>query len=307
MKERIWNDETISESGCWRDIPLEQYHRKVDLLDGPSISKSSLKWLLPAHGGSPKAFWGRWAYNPARIEQEPSVALDFGKATHCLLLGDEVFDGRFAVRPEEWKDWRTKASNEWREEQIKAGRTIVLPDHLDMIRKMRADAAEYPLVQGGILDGLVERSLFWKDEETGIWLKCRPDVIAADGIYADLKTTASFDEDFLERQNFDAGYYLQGAMLRMVCRALEIPFDTFVLLYVLKDDVPDTTHVELSTYELDRGEMEIRAALRLIRRCLDAGEWPGARPFAGGTRALSLKPWAQQRIDNSLKDMETAA
>ncbi|WP_210251304.1 PD-(D/E)XK nuclease-like domain-containing protein [Aureimonas psammosilenae] len=302
----VWNGTPITENGTYVGIPLAEYHGNVDLFDAPSISKSALKWLLPSHGGSPKAFWGRWAHNPAHIEGKRSDALDFGKAVHCLLLGDEVFSETFIIRPEEFTDYKKKAAQEWREEMQKAGMTIVTPEQLLQINRIAEDAGRYPLVQQGLLNGAVERTMAWKDPETGLWLRCRPDVLAADGIFADLKTAAKFDEDFLEKQAFDAAYYLQGAMTRMVCRALDIPFETFVLLYVLTDEVPDTAHVEVSEHELDRGEGEIRWALRTIRQCLDSGEWPGARPFAGGERHLQLKPWTKERIDNFL-EMENAA
>lgn len=315
IAEKKWNGNQISEPGIFAGIDLERYHGDPDLFDGPSISKSSLKHLLPAHGGSPKAFWGRWRHNPEHIAQESSAALSFGKAAHCLLLGDEVFDDGFVVRPDDYPDAKTgelkawNANSNWCKAWLakNAGKTVVTTDQMQSIRMMRDDAARYPLVQQGLLNGAVERTMAWKDPATGIWLKVRPDVIpAADGVYADLKTAADFSEDFLERQAFDACYYLQGAMIRMVCRELGLPFTTFALLYVLKDDVPDTAHVEMSEHELDRGEREIRWALGTIRKCLDAGEWPGARPFQGGERHLQLKPWHKSKIDDFL-EMEQAA
>lgn len=306
--ERRWNGRTITEPGVYAGISLDEYHGKTDLLDGPSVSKSALKWLIPAHGGSPKAFWGRWKWNPAHIEPNASDALDFGKATHCLLLGDEVFSEKFVVRPEEFPDYKTKAAREWRDEVTKAGKTIVTPDQIERIKRIAADASDYPLIKLGILNGRVERTMLWKDEETGIWLRARPDAMPnADGVFADLKTAGKFDEDFLERQIFDAGYYLQAAITRMVCRGLDIPFETFTLLYVLNDDVPDTAHVEISEHDIDRGERTVRWCLRTIRRCLDAGDWPGARPFNEGNRHIQMKPWAKEKIDDFLNHEDQIA
>lgn len=305
--ERVWNGRTITEPGIYVGISLDDYHGKRDLFDGPAVSKSSLKHLLPAHGGSPKAFWGRWAWNPRRIEQSTSDALDFGKAVHCLLLGDEVFDEKFIVRPDAFPDYKTKAAKEWRDASRKQGLTIVTKDQLQKIRLIRADAAEYPLVKLGVLSGRIERTMAYKDPETGIWVKSRPDVIpAADGVFADLKSTSKLEEDFLERQIADAGYYLQAAMLRMVCRVLGLPFDTFVMLYVLNDDVPDTAHVELSQFEIDRGERAVKWCLRAIRHGLDTGEWPGARPFDGGERQAQMKPWTKETLDRFLDQQEAA-
>ena len=306
--ETRWDGRPITEPGVYSGISLDRYHGDRDLFDGPSVSKSALKWLLPAHGGSPKAFWGRWKWNPLAIEQEPNEALDFGKAAHCLLLGDEVFDDGFAVRPKEFPDYKTAAAREWRDAVRKAGKTVVTPDQMDRIRRIHADASTNEMVKLGVLNGRVERTICWKDRGTGIWLKVRPDAMPkADGVFADLKTASKFDEDFLERQIFDAGYYLQAAMIRMVCRELGIPFETFVLVYVLNDDVPDTAHVEMSVHAIDRGERAIRWCLNTIRQCLDAGEWPGARPFEGGERAIQMKPWAAERLDFFLDQQEREA
>lgn len=298
----------ITKPGVYSGLSLDEYHRSPDIFDGPSISKSVLKWLLPAHGGSPKAFWGRWAFNPAHIKADSTPEMDFGQAVHCLLLGDEAFSTRFVIRPDEFPNYTTKAARDWRDAEIKAGKTVILPSQIEVIRRMAKDAAQYPLVQLGILNGEIERTICCKDPETGIWLKVRPDAVAVDGIFADLKSAGKFDEDFLERQIFDASYYLQGAMTRMVCRELSIPFESFVLVYVLNDEIPDTTHVEISPHELDRGERAIRWSLRKIRHCLDSGEWPGARPFEGGTRQIQMKTWAKERLDRFLdaEDREAA-
>jgi hypothetical protein len=315
--ETIYMGGTIAKDGVYSHISLDDYHGNRKLLDGPSVSKSMLKWLLPAHGGSPKAFWGRWGWNENRIEQESSDALDFGKAAHCLLLGDEDFNKRFAIRPDEYPDsktgelkpWSGKSNwcKAWLEARAKDGKTIISSEQYDRIGRISADAKQYPLVEAGIIHGAVERSMFWKDPETGIWLKARPDVIPqADGVFADLKTAAKFDEDFLERQIFDASYYLQAAITRMVCRGLGLPFETFTLLYVLNDDVPDTAHVEIDDFDIDRGERVIRWCLRTIRRCLDSGEWPGARPFNDGERRIQMKPWAKERLDNFLQREQAA-
>ncbi|GAB4351375.1 MAG: hypothetical protein Kow0026_08400 [Oricola sp.] len=317
MQERVYTGGTITEPGIYRGISLSDYHDNRDLFDGPSVSKSALKWLLPPHGGSPKAFWGRWKWNPDHIEPKTTPALDFGKAVHCLLLGDEVFSEAFAVRPEHRPDDMDKPEAERRQWNANAkdckawlkaqeGLTVLTMDQIERIRRIAGDAAKYPLIRQGILNGKVERTLCWKDPKTGIWLKCRPDNMPTDsGIFTDLKSASSFDEDFLERQVFDAGYYLQGGALRMVCRGLGIPFEVFVLLYVLNDEVPDTAHAEIAEFELDRGERAIRWCLDTIRSCLDAGEWPGAQPFSNGERQLQIKPWAKDRLDLFLDQTET--
>ncbi len=317
MKTIKWQEGMlIKEPGIYEGIPLSEYHGNRELFDGPSISKSSLKWLLPFHGGSPKAFWGRWKWNPNRIETKPSEALTFGKAVHCLLLGDEVFSENFAVEPETYPDsktgkpkkWNNNATfcSDWKKEREAAGLSILKSDQLAMIEKIAKDAGQYDLVKQGILNGAIERTFCVRDPETGIWITTRPDAWPMDGIYSDLKTASDFSEDFLEKQLFDAGYYLQGGMTKTVCDLLGLKFEEFYLVYVLKDDVPDTTHVPISQAAIDRGERSIRWSLRKIRECLDSGDWPGARPFNEGNRPIFMKPWASDKADQFLDQEDRA-
>ena len=299
----------ITEPGIYEGIPLDEYHGNRELFDGPSISKSNLKWLLPPHGGSPKAFWGRWKWNPDRIDQKTSTALDFGKAVHCLLLGDEVFKEKFIIRPDKAPDGKAWNGNNnsckaWLKEAADAGLTALKAEDIERIKKIAEDAGKYDLIQQGILNGAIERTICAKDPETGIWLSTRPDACPAPGTYSDLKTASSFSEDFLERQFSDACYYLQGGMTKFVCDLLGLPFEEFYLVYVLNDDVPDTTHVPISPHEIDRGERSIKWCLKIIRRCLDSGVWPGARPFNEGNNALQMKPWAKTQIDEFLERAE---
>ncbi|MEP0518523.1 MAG: PD-(D/E)XK nuclease-like domain-containing protein [Hyphomicrobiales bacterium] len=303
--------EHITEDGIYSDISLERYHNDLELFDGPSVSKSSLKYMLPPHSGSPKKFWGHWKYNPEHVQMKSTKPLAFGRASHCLMLGDEVFNQKFVLRPDkvEGKPWHSNrtACKEWVQEQTDKELTIVTTDQIERIRLMSLDAANYPLVKNaGLLNGKVEQSIVARDPDTGIWLKVRPDNEPSylTGVYADLKTTSSMDENFLQRQLFDSGYYLQGAMTRMVCRMLGKPFESFVFLYVLNDDVPDTAHVELSEHELDRGERAIRWCLDQIKHGLDTGDWPGHRPFKDGTLPIQSKPWAADKLDNFLNEQE---
>ncbi|WP_150523998.1 PD-(D/E)XK nuclease-like domain-containing protein [Roseibium sediminis] len=310
-----WDGGTITEPGVYTGIPLELYHNKLDLLDAPSVSKSSLKNLFPSLGGSPKAFWHQWAQNPNRIEPKTTTALNLGKAVHALLLGDEVFSDGFAVQPETYPDAKSGEVKSWNNNanyckawvQDQGGKVIVTNDQIEKIRRIAEDAAGHPLVQQGILNGSVERSLFIKDAATGLWFKSRPDNEALDGFWADLKTTSSMDERFIQRQLKDNGYFIQGAGVRMACRELGLPFETFANVYVCTGDTPDTQVIELSEDDLDLGEALIRHGLDTIHTCRKSGIWPGARPYEG--RPVRINDYAREVIEADLKtpQLEQAA
>ncbi|MFN3247726.1 PD-(D/E)XK nuclease-like domain-containing protein [Roseibium album] len=312
-----WNGKTITEPGIYTGISLEDYHNKLDLLDAPSVSKSALKHIFPSLKGSPKQFWNLWKFNPQHVVKKPSKEMDLGKAVHALMLGDEVFVDKFAVQPEEYPDkktggpkpWSNNAGfcKNWNEEQAESGKTVVTLEQIEKITRMAEDAARDPMVQQGILNGLVEQSMFVKDEKTGLWFRSRIDNLAVDGFYADLKTTSSMDERFIRKHIRDNGYFIQAGGARLSARTFGLPFDSFWNIYVSTADTPDTQAIELDPEVIDAGEQAIRVGLDRISECMKTGIWPGARPCDG--RPIRMGDYAMQDIENDLKsqDLEQAA
>lgn len=306
---KAWNGKTITEPGIYTGISLEDYHGKLDLLDAPSVSKSSLKHLFTSLGGSPKHFWHLWNFNPDHIKLEPTKALNLGKAVHALLLGDEVFKDKFAVQPAEYPDsrngkpkpWSNNANfcREWNQEQADAGKTVVTLEQIEKIKRIAEDAARDPMVQQGILNGEVERSMFIKDQATGLWFRSRIDNQAVDGFWSDLKTTASMHPAFIRRQVKENAYFIQGGGARLAAREFDLPFDSFWNVYVSTGDTPDTQPIELKPRLLDLGEEFIRAGLDTIAECLKSGIWPGARPYEG--QPVDLTDWDYETLEHDLK------
>lgn len=278
-------------------VPMAVYHGQPTI--GPSVSSSGLRTIWAE---SPAHFWCRSSLNPDRLPEEDNPAFNVGRLAHKLLLeGREGLADEFAVRPDCWSDWRTKEAKVWKEEQLAAGKTVITEDDLVAVIGMAESMARHPLIKAGILDGQVERSLFWKDAETGIWIKARPDVIPrASGMAADLKTTPSVSTEALERSLASFQYQMQAAVVRMALReVLGQTLDEFAFVWVEKAPPYCVRVTVLPGADVERGEMQVRAALRTMARCLETGEWPGP----GGDRDsyLSLPTWAANRIDRELE------
>lgn len=293
----------ISEPGVYA-LSMAEYHG--DCCEGPSISSSGLRTIWSQ---SPAHYWYDSPYNPNRPEPKERPHFSIGKAAHHLLyLGRKGFDEEFVVRPSEWKDWRTKAAQEWKAEQIKAGKTIITDGELEAITGMARSLAAHPLVKGGegrlgILDGAVERSLIFKDEKTGVWLKSRPDNIPGhSGLFADLKTADSVSDESLERSLASYGYHMQAALVGMASEALlGRPMEEFAFVWVEKAPPHCVRVTVLTGADIERGRMQLRRAIDQFAECVATGEWPGP----GGTRRdaeyLTLPSWAAKRIDERLE------
>jgi hypothetical protein len=296
----------IDASGVY-DIEMARYHS--DCCIGPSISSSGLRTIWaqsPAH-----YFWTS-PYNPHPPEREERPHFSLGRAAHHLLfLGRKGFDEEFVSRPPQWSDWRTKEARLWREVALADGKTVITDAELEHITGMARSLAAHPLVQAGILDGFVERSLIWRDRETGAWLKSRPDCIPGAGLdVADLKTTTSVATDDLRRTLGAYGYHAQGALVGMAFReVLKREMQTFSLVFVEKAPPYCVRVVTVKPDDLARGEKQIRAAAALFAECVASGEWPGPGGDQTDAEYLDIPEYERTSIDNRLAifELEQAA
>lgn len=281
--------EKIAESGVWL-IDIERYHSSCCV--GPSISSSGLRTIeskTPAH------YYATSYLNPNREPDEGSRALDFGKAAHTLLLGESGFREHFAIRPDEWSDWRTNAVKAWRDEQQQAGRTVLVPEDMETIRGMSRALSAHPLIQSGILQGDIERSLIWQDKDTGVWLKSRPDVLpVSDGVVVDLKTCAEASPEAVQRSILNHGYALQGALTgRALKRVLGIDMTAFVLVFVEKAAPYAVSVVEIDQDWIGFAGRQVQRAIDRFARCVETGHWPAYED----ERVVMMPEWLRRRME----------
>lgn len=302
MKATPWTGEVIADTAFIADMDMASYHGQP--CEGPSVSSSGLRTIWSQ---SLAHYYLTSSLNPHREEPDERPHFTVGRAAHHLLLqGRKGFDAEYVTRPEKWKDWRTDAAKEWKAEQIKAGLTIITDGELDAIAGMARSLSAHPLVKAGILDGQVERSMFWRDPETGVWCKSRPDAIPnASGDYSDLKTTVSVSTDSLRRTIADYGYHQQGALVAEASRhVLGRELETFSFVWVEKTAPWCVRVTTLSAEDLTRGGMQNAAALRQFAHAVATDNWPGPGGDQADGEILPLAEFAVKRIDARLEELK---
>jgi hypothetical protein len=293
---------TITQPGIYRGVPMDAYHGNPDLFDGFSMSSSGLRAVLRR----PAEYWAGSPFNPEREPQESTKALDFGRAAHAILLGDEDFARHYVIRPDAYPDYKTAAAREWSDAQVAAGLTVVTPDDLARIERIARSLRAHPLIADGLLSGRAERTLCTKID--GLWLKARPDVIPnADGVYVDLKTAADVSDEGIERAIYSSGYHVQAALIRKVTQAIGGVFQTFVFVFVEKASPFDVRVMELKAETLDIGTRQLEVAIKTVRRCLAENRWPGFDGFDAVSGYCELPGYAASRITQNLEAEERAA
>ena len=308
----------ITAAGCFSRVPMSVYHRG-DICDGPSVSSTGLRKIIK---DSLKHFWCTSAMNPHRVGEDEKEKRHFimGRAVHHLVLGEAAFSKLFVEQPAEyqhtergktsWRAWNNNAGKckEWNAEQAKFGKTPLTPAELVRIRGMMLALGKEPLILQGILNGAIERSLFWQDKRTRIWLKARPDTIPKDSDdVVDLKITKSTawldiqEAIGIGRRGY--GYVQQGALVAEGWRRIYgRELNSFSLCFIEHEEPHDVRVVTLEPEDLKRGCDLNERALDLLWRALKNQEWPGRAGVQRDAHSLALSDRERERIDDIIKN-----
>lgn len=305
MQVTKWDGKPISRPGWYSGIPIERYH-SASMCEGLAVSSSDLR---KAWAKSPAHMFCEWAENPNRKERKFTDEMLTGACAHHLLLGEDDFRTKFVSFPEFYPDKKTGLRKPWHmgadyckgwaEQQLSQGRVPVKLDVLESIVEMARSLAREPLINDGLLEGHIETSGFFKDTETDLWIKVRPDVVPMTDEYVDLKTASEVTTPALMSSIRSYGYHQQGALIWEVCEALGQPFGSFMLMFVETDAPYCARSVLVHDEDLARGRLQNRAMLRAIRRSIDANHFAG--PGEGNIETMGLALDERKRIDERLK------
>ncbi|ROV52095.1 PD-(D/E)XK nuclease-like domain-containing protein [Bifidobacterium longum] len=178
-----------------------------------SIDQSQLKQFLknPAD----------WAYHRLNDDHKPTDAMKFGTAFHAYLLGTSD-----VVSLPEGESFRSKDNQKWRADQLEAGNIIVSYNDMQLLKRMKEGIEqtslmpEYPDYMEIIEQGTKEQCIEWKDRQTGLMLKAKPDLIPADTDYlVDLKTAQKADAESFAKEVINYGYHIQTVFYRAAVAA----------------------------------------------------------------------------------------
>lgn len=178
-----------------------------------SIDQSQLKQFLknPAD----------WAYHRLNDDHKPTDAMKFGTAFHAYLLGTSN-----VVSLPEGESFRSKDNQKWRDEQLEAGNIIVSYNDMQLLKRMKEGIEqtslmpEYPDYMEIIEQGTKEQCIEWKDRQTGLMLKAKPDLIPVGTDYlVDLKTAQKADAESFAKEVINYGYHIQTVFYRAAVAA----------------------------------------------------------------------------------------
>jgi hypothetical protein len=282
----------ITEPGLYPDIPEDVYH--ADCVMGGSLSVSGAKLLLQAPA----------KFDYARRNGSKSTrSMDTGTRVHAMALGK----GGEHLELLDFENYRTDKAKDARDDAIARGKVPTLPHELAEAHKIAAVVLSHPTTGGLFTEGDAEVSMFWRDEEFGIWCRGRADYLTYfDGLptIVDFKTTAdaSPDEDGFGKSAYKYGYWMQDPWYRegwaahLGCDPDDIDF---VFVAAETEGPYCVAQYRVKPEHAERGREMNRIARERYRDCVKADLWPG---YSEEIEDLELPRYGVQRIEKDINE-----
>jgi hypothetical protein len=268
-------------NGIFNNVSNEEYHAATDY-----ISRSAILDF----DKSPYTYWANWV-NPER-KKKKTGALNIGSAFHLYILQPELFNAQFSVEPPKvlLKDAGREKFDSYKSEieSLKnSGKMLLSAEEFrtikEMADKLKNNIDAMQLIEGGA----IENSIFWQDDELGLLLKARPDILHHN-IVADLKTSNNASPHHFQSEIVKYGYHIQFGMIQDGLKIIEERnIDHFVNI-VIENKYP----YNIGIYFIDQTAIDAgRAKYKEI--CLALKEAVGINKFTDyGVHTIGLPKWA---------------
>lgn len=254
--------------GIFTDIPIDVYHA------GPGHSSSG---IIEAKNYNLANYRG--GIGQQRIDTEDLI---IGKATHIFILENDTFSDRVTFFPDE-ATGRSKAAQEFKDlfEKAHVGKIILKnKESFESIAAMAESLnraisfSEVPNILNS--EGAVaEASCYHKDDESGLLLKVRPDLLHEDiGLSVNFKTAKSAKRYEFEKSAGEYRYDIQTPFYLNVLSAIfKKPFREWHVV-VEKEPPYRSAIYYFDQGSLDAGEFAYRPIINAIAQAEKTGVWP---------------------------------
>lgn len=284
VPDPIPDEFTVTEPGVYDDMPLHVYH--ADPVPAGSLSSTGARKLL--HPSCPAKFHYERTHG-----QSPKDEYDFGTAVHTFTLGTGP-----RIVAVDARSWQTAAAREQRVAERAAGNVPLLAKDYQRAKEVARAVRNNPTAAALLRPdrGVAEQSLFWRDPQTGVWRRGRPDwrTTSAEGrcLIVDVKSTESAAPKDFARSIYKFGYHQQGAQYRDGVIALGIDKDPEFLMIAVEKQPPYVAEVyAIEPFHLELGAARNRRALEVFKDCTESGRWPG---YTDDITYLALPGWAER-------------
>jgi|GEM_PF-979177 len=256
----------------------EIYHGSI------GVSCSKLKMFIEC----PKKFKAH--YVDCIIPRAEKAYFDMGKAIHTITLESHKFETSYICQADDIKVRNGKKWDAFKAEAEAAGQVVLTKSQWDDMPIMRQSLENEPTALALTTGGVSEQSIFMRDVETGLIVKCRPDY-KIDDLIIDLKSSASAAVKDIQYKFKKLGYHIQDALYTDVAQAKEFAF------LVVESSSPFVwVGPVMFEQEAKRlGYLAYRKAMRELKRCLETDVWPG---YTDEPVIIGLNKFEQDQLES---------
>ena len=233
-----------------------------------------------------------WAKSAPRNGAK-SKTTDIGTALHCAILEPEKYKDHIVVS--EFKG-RTAKGFELEQKENK-NKVVLTKDEYDQVNLMAKSVLSHPSAKS-VLDlvGDCESSVFVKDKETGVNLKCRPDkdAVQSSGVCIDVKTTASIEDWRSDKEWINPLYkynYGHGASFYMDVLEQHYKTEIDIYIFLVIQNSVELGRYPVAVFQISRSELielgfwdRHRANISEFSRCKKDDDWIHTETFNFGRR-----------------------
>ncbi len=228
-----------------------------------SISSSSLKLLTV----SPYTYLAELKKKQNGIVTLPTKSMKFGTIVHMMLLEPLEFKKRFVIAPK--FDMRTKIGKEGKQLfdlECPEDAVVMNAEEYDDFMGVIEAILNHGEARNIFVEGVTERSGFYRDPITGILCRIRPDFISTSdnlNMFIDLKTAKDSSYRGFQSQVWSLRYDLQLAMYREGIKEITGNYPQISAWVVVENKYP----YEVAIYPFDQKDLE--TSTLWYRHCLD--------------------------------------
>lgn len=275
-------------------LTIDEYHG-----DTTRISKSGLDLVEQ----SPLHYYGRYL-DPNRPPEKEKAWAKTGNAVGTAITEPDRFALEYACIDDRQivteiggdRPTSTKIYKAWYADQVAQlnGKTELPYEQYKECCDMRDSVYRNRGAVRLFKEGQAERSFYYQDQKTGVWMRIRPDWLAVvEGWVVDVKTSISAAPDSFARSVANYRYHVQDPFYMDGLKANGIDFKGFCFVVVEKTYPYPTGIYFLPKEAVAQGRKEIRRNLDAYAKALKSGVWPGYS--TGMMDLIDLPAWAYNK------------
>lgn len=251
----------------WVELSDEQYHS-----DRTALSSSGLREALD----TAQNFFSKVIRGTKRKETD---AMRLGTAAHLAILEPEQFKKRYIVMPD-FGDFRSPKNREARDEWLAglpSSAMVLTQEQLDKLCYMIDSLLKHTVAVNMLKDGIQEAVGYFREPETGIKCRFKPDFLRHDlKVLPDLKTCRDASPRGFQKAIIEKGYHIQLGFYEMGVQAIHKRVPDNVAFIAVENEEPYHVCVYIASPAMrEVSAAMIRKGLHVIKRGMETGNWPG--------------------------------